>query len=153
MGIQLLTAFVNNELPKVKESLSSIVQKHDQQNPNQTLKILVCCSTVEFSNSLFFDWFHSIYIYISSLIECDGFALLFHLFESRNLHKFPLCWLNGGDYLVVASRIAQYLRAWVKYKQVKLVIIFDGCQEEKKQATTTKRKQACTCFVSLLFYA
>lgn len=118
MGIQLLTAFVNNELPKVKESLSSIVQRHDVQNPGKKLKILF-----------------------------DGFALFFHLFESRNLHKYPLCWLNGGDYLVIGSRIAQYLRAWVKFKQVKLVIIFDGCQEEKKQATTTKRKQACTCFM------
>jgi hypothetical protein len=69
------------------------------------------------------------------------------LFESKNLNEFPLCWLNGGDYLVIASRIVQYLKAWTKFKQVKLQIIFDGCQEEKKLATTAKRKQACEYFL------
>lgn len=122
MGIQLLTAYINTEIPKTKESLSSLVQRHVEKNQDKKLNILF-----------------------------DGFALLFHLFESKNLNEFPLCWLNGGDYLVIASRIVQYLKAWTKFKQVKLQIIFDGCQEEKKLATTAKRKQAYIDLNKFLF--
>lgn len=55
----------------------------------------------------------------------DGSSLLYHLYKESKLD-----FLNGGDYPQFYEYLYQFFSKW---KNIHLVIVFDGCTEPRKE--------------------
>ena len=79
----------------------------------------------------------------NSTIIVDGNSLLYFLYQESNLD-----WFNGGEYEKFSKFILNFLNFFEKYK---LLIIFDGCQEETKRRMKKKRSTKYSEWTKIIF--
>eukprot|EP01080_Neovahlkampfia_damariscottae_P003520 gene3520-6167_t len=78
-----------------------------------------------------------------STIIIDGYSLLYYLYQQSNLD-----WFNGGEYDEFSKYVLNFLHFFDKFK---LLIIFDGCQEESKRKMKIKRSSKYSQWTKILF--